>query len=188
MPLSQLRLVVLMQPQRRSSTSFLGSNVQPKKSKYDHASQFFELPWYNLDCFAHHYIDLSMLRCHSVLLGRGRPIMNHKGNVAMRELVGLNLGRFNATTQKLVMRVGAKGSTTQVVPGGTQRYRISAEKGKGAAVSIATVTGNTSKLFYSTYWPVYQDKRSLVLFVPDGKKIRVKRISDKINPPKEEES
>ena len=26
--------------------------------------------------------------------------MNHKGNVAMRELVGLNLDRFNATTQK----------------------------------------------------------------------------------------
>ncbi|KAL3903706.1 MAG: hypothetical protein SGILL_010345 [Bacillariaceae sp.] len=35
-----------------------------------------------------------------VLLGRGRPIMIHKGNVAMRELVGLNLSRFNAATQK----------------------------------------------------------------------------------------
>jgi hypothetical protein len=35
-----------------------------------------------------------------VLLGRGRPIMNHQGNVRMRELVGSNLGRFNATTDK----------------------------------------------------------------------------------------
>lgn len=35
-----------------------------------------------------------------VLLGRGRPIMNHQGNVQMRELVGSNLGRFNAATDK----------------------------------------------------------------------------------------
>jgi hypothetical protein len=35
-----------------------------------------------------------------VLLGRGRPIMNHRGNVTMRELVGSKLSRFNAAIQK----------------------------------------------------------------------------------------
>jgi hypothetical protein len=49
-----------------------------------------------------HYI-FPWIECptqQDVLLGRGRPIMNHKGNVTMRELVGLNLNRFNVTNHK----------------------------------------------------------------------------------------
>ena len=41
-----------------------------------------------------------------------------------------------------------------------------------------------AKTFYSTYWPVHKGKRALVLFVDDGSKIRVKRISDALVPAK----
>ncbi|KAG7373473.1 hypothetical protein IV203_034197 [Nitzschia inconspicua] len=54
----------------------------------DTAAQHYAFPW--IDCPSQ----------QDVLLGRGRPIMNHKGNVTMRELVGSKLSRFNATTQK----------------------------------------------------------------------------------------
>jgi hypothetical protein len=56
----------------------------------DKASQPFTFPW--IECPSQ----------QDVLLGRGRPIMNHKGNVIMRELVGSKLSRFNAATQKHV--------------------------------------------------------------------------------------
>ncbi|KAG7340786.1 hypothetical protein IV203_024329 [Nitzschia inconspicua] len=54
----------------------------------DSAAQHYAFPW--IECPSQ----------QDVLLGRGRPIMNHKGNVTMRELVWSKLSRFNATKQK----------------------------------------------------------------------------------------
>ena len=51
-------------------------------------------------------------------------------------------------------------------------------------VPAQTPFDGEAKTFFSTYWPVYPDKRAVVLFVDDGKRIRVKRISDKLVPVK----
>ena len=40
-----------------------------------------------------------------------------------------------------------------------------------------------TETIYSTYWPIYPDKRCLVLIVEDGAKTRVKVISDEFKKP-----
>jgi len=38
------------------------------------------------------------------------------------------------------------------------------------------------RTFFSNFWPVYADKRSVVVFVNDNDRIIVKRISDSMAP------
>jgi len=93
----------------------------------------------------------------------------------------------NASRNQLFMQIGQDSKPFAIAPGATQRQRITVEKDKGAAIGVSTTIKGKMKKFYSTYWPVYRDKRTLVLFVPSGDKIRVKRISDKIGQEEEEE-
>lgn len=67
----------------------------------------------------------------------------------------------------------------KIAPGASQRHKITAENNKGVAV----LAKGKAKTFFSTFWPVYPDKRAVILFIDDGTKIRVKRISDKLAPP-----
>ncbi len=87
---------------------------------------------------------------------------------------------INATTKPIAFRIGKDTKAIRVAPGSSETHRISAKANKGAAVTAATPAGKEWKMFFSTYWPVYADKRCLVLFVADGEKIRVKRITDRI--------
>jgi len=89
----------------------------------------------------------------------------------------------NAADKAVAFKLGKDAKPIRVAPGASRVYRIGAAKNKGAAVTAAIPAGKDGKewkLFFSTYWPVYADKRCLVLFVSDGEKIRVKRITDKI--------
>lgn len=85
---------------------------------------------------------------------------------------------INVSTRPVAFQVGEKSKPLLLKPGVSETHRISEEKGVGAAVFAQAPIDGKPKIFYSTYWPVYPDKRSVVLFVDDGRKIRVKRISD----------
>jgi len=92
---------------------------------------------------------------------------------------------INGTKQTLAMQLGKDTQFVKVPPGGATPFRVMAELNKGAAVNIAEpAEGNKWKTFYSTYWPIYPDRRCLVLFLNTGGKIKVKKISD-IKPPAE---
>lgn len=92
---------------------------------------------------------------------------------------------INGTTKTLAMQLGKDTQFVKVQPGGATPFRVMAELNKGAAVNIAEpAEGNKWKTFYSTYWPIYPDRRCLVLFLNTGGKIKVKKISD-IKPPAE---
>lgn len=95
---------------------------------------------------------------------------------------------INTTTRPIAFKVGEKATPVQVAPGASKTYKISADKNKGAAVLAQAPFDGKAKVFYSTYWPVHGDKRAVILFVDDGKKIRVKRISDKLVKPSGEEA
>jgi len=71
----------------------------------------------------------------------------------------------------------------KIAPGASQRHKITAENNKGVAVLAQVPVKGKAKTFFSTFWPVYPDKRAVILFIDDGTKIRVKRISDKLAPP-----
>jgi hypothetical protein len=90
---------------------------------------------------------------------------------------------INAATRPVAFGVGDTNKPAIVKPGDSVRYRVPAQRGKGATVRAQLpVEGGRAKTFYSTFWPIYPDKRALVIFVDDGDKVRVKRISDKLLP------
>lgn len=89
---------------------------------------------------------------------------------------------INASTRQIAFKVGEKTKPVVLNPGASVTHRISEEKEVGTAVLAQAPFDGEPKIFYSTYWPVYPDKRSLVLFVDDERKILVKRISDPLAP------
>lgn len=90
---------------------------------------------------------------------------------------------INAATRPVAFTVGEKAKPVMLAPGGSVTHRVGAERGKGTAVLAQAPIRGQTRTFFSTYWPVFPDKRTVVLFVDDGEKIRVKRISDKLAPP-----
>lgn len=95
---------------------------------------------------------------------------------------------INATNKPLAMQLGKGTSFVKLPPSGATPFRVMAEQNQGAAVVIAEpLAGDRWKTFYSTYWPIYPDRRCLVLFVNTGDKIKVKKISDIKPPPSEQQ-
>lgn len=93
---------------------------------------------------------------------------------------------INASKKPIAFKVGDQTKPIRLMPGSSEKYRIRENKGRGAAVLAQAEIKGKVKTFYSTYWAVQPGKRVMALFVDDGEKIRVKRISDKLAPPKEE--
>ena len=84
---------------------------------------------------------------------------------------------INATTRTVAIQIGADTKSTPVKPSSHIPIRVTAPANQGAAVMVAALKDNAWKPIYSTYWPIYPNKRCLVLIVEDGAKIRVKVIS-----------
>ena len=85
---------------------------------------------------------------------------------------------INTTTRPVAIQIGANTKPTPVNPSSHTPIHVTAPANQGAAVIVAVPKDNAWKTIYSTYWPIYPDKRCLVLIVEDGAKIRVKVISD----------
>ncbi len=85
----------------------------------------------------------------------------------------------NTTSAPVAIQIGADTKPTPVKPGAHSSIRVQAPAGEGAAVVVASPKKSGEwKTIYSTYWPIYKDKRCLVLIVDDGRRPRVKVISD----------
>lgn len=100
------------------------------------------------------------------------------GSARFNDWLLINTGR-----RPVAFTVGEKNKPVLIAPGGAVTHRVGAERGKGTAVLAQAPFRGKTRTFFSTYWPVYPDKRAVVLFVDDGDKIRVKRITDKLAPP-----
>ena len=94
---------------------------------------------------------------------------------------------INTGKRPVAFRVGEKEKPVMLAPGSSTTHRIGAAEGTGVAVLAQAPLRGRTRTFFSTYWPVPEGKRTVVLFVDDGEKIRVKRISDKLAPPAEPE-
>jgi hypothetical protein len=90
---------------------------------------------------------------------------------------------INTGKRPVAFRVGEKEKPVVLAPGSATTHRIGAAKGTGVAVLAQAPIRGRTRTFFSTYWPVPEGKRTVVLFVDDGEKIRVKRISDQLAPP-----
>lgn len=94
---------------------------------------------------------------------------------------------INASSKPVAFQVGKNSKPMRINPGETKLERVQVDDEKGASVVAHAPFDDKLKKFYSTYWPIRADRRSMVLFVDDGRKIRVKRIADQLAPPEEEE-
>ncbi len=89
---------------------------------------------------------------------------------------------INSGKRPVAFSVGENTRPVMVAPGASVTHRFRVEEGQGAAVMAQAPFRGKAKTFFSTYWPVHKGKRAVILFVDDGERIRVKRISDKIGP------
>ena len=88
---------------------------------------------------------------------------------------------INTSKKSIGFKVGEKAKPIILKAGSSKTYSMKRVKqGKGTSVAAQTMYKGKMKLFFSTYWPVLPGKRTLILFIDDGRKIRVKRISDKL--------
>lgn len=90
---------------------------------------------------------------------------------------------INSTTQTVAIQIGADTKPTAVKPASHSRVNVTAPVNEGAAVIAAIPKDDGWKTIYSTYWPIYPDKRCLVILVEDGEKFRVKVIADEFKKP-----
>jgi hypothetical protein len=91
---------------------------------------------------------------------------------------------INSTTNNVTLQIGANTKPVPIKPRSHQAIRVRVPVNTGAAVTMTTPREDSWKTFYSTYWPVYEDKRCLILIVQDGKKMRVKQIFEDLPKPK----
>lgn len=90
---------------------------------------------------------------------------------------------INSTANNVALQIGANTKPTPVKAGSHQVIEVTAPVNTGAAVTIATPRDDTWQTFYSTYWPVFADKRCLILILQDGEKMRVKQIFEDLPKP-----
>ena len=89
----------------------------------------------------------------------------------------------NTTAAPIAIQVGHETQTKRVGPGAYEPFKVLAPANEGAAVTAAVLREKKWHPFYETYWPVYADKRNIIFFFADGKKIRVKPVWDQLSPP-----
>jgi hypothetical protein len=90
---------------------------------------------------------------------------------------------INTTGTPIAIQVGKETQAKRVGPGAYEPFKIVAPANEGAAVTAAVLRDKKWHPIYETYWPIYADKRNIVLFVADGKKIRVRPVWDQLSPP-----
>lgn len=90
---------------------------------------------------------------------------------------------INSTKAALAIQIGEKAKPFPVKPGSHLAVKNTAPSGTGAAVTVASQQADGKwKSVYSSYWPIYDDKRGLVLIVQKGSNFDVNYILDQIAP------
>lgn len=93
---------------------------------------------------------------------------------------------INSTKSALAIQIGETARPLPVKANSHQLVKITASSGTGAAVTVASLQLDGKwKAVYSSYWPIYSDKRGLVVVVQNGARLNVNYITDSVavNPP-----
>jgi hypothetical protein len=88
---------------------------------------------------------------------------------------------INSTKAPLAIQIGETARPLSVKAKSHQVIKSTASSGTGAAVTIASQQLDGKwKAVYSSYWPIYSDKRGLVVVVQNGTRFNVNYITDQI--------
>ena len=88
---------------------------------------------------------------------------------------------INHTKKPLTLQIGTTATPVPIEANSHLAVKCTAPVGEGAATTVATKQDDGSmKTVYSSYLPIYNDQRGLILVVEKGERITVNYISDLI--------
>jgi hypothetical protein len=85
----------------------------------------------------------------------------------------------NVSSKALAFQVGNL-TPIPIQPRQSMPLRINSLRAQGATVKVAARFDEGWEKFYSTFWPIYENQRCLVLFVPDGESIHVRNFFETV--------
>ena len=85
---------------------------------------------------------------------------------------------INTTEKPIGFLIGRGEEPFFIKPNGILKCRITSKHGGGVEVEGRAKWDGRIKTFYSTYWPIREGERSIVIFLRKGGRIKVKKISD----------
>ena len=85
---------------------------------------------------------------------------------------------INASRHPIAFKAGDTARPLLLKPGVSTTHRLAAAEGEGIEITAQASLKGMVRTFFSTFWPVYADKRSVVVFMDNDSRILVKRFSD----------
>lgn len=86
---------------------------------------------------------------------------------------------INFSSKVIAFRIGEGSLPIKLQSGDSRIYRIAVPRNKGATALGQAMIRGEARTFYSTFVPVKDGQRTIMLFADDGEKIRTKRIIDR---------
>ncbi len=86
----------------------------------------------------------------------------------------------NTTSKTVGFQIGQKQKPVFLKPKGIKNYKVVAEKGKGVPVVGRAKFNGEIDTFYSTYWRIRGNERSIIIFTEVGNKIKAIKIGDRL--------
>lgn len=93
---------------------------------------------------------------------------------------------INTTSKEVGFYIGKNEKPVVIKPGITENYKVTEEKGKGVPVIGRAQFNGEMKTFYSTYWQIRENERSIIIFTEVGNKIKATNIGDRLFKPKDD--
>ncbi|HKK17225.1 MAG TPA: hypothetical protein VJ952_00980 [Opitutales bacterium] len=89
---------------------------------------------------------------------------------------------INTTKSPMAFQIGDANKPFPLPPWQSVPKRVQVDSGKGAAIRVAAFQKEEWKRVYSTYWPIYDGQRALVICVTRGNKTQVLNFFDVAQP------
>lgn len=93
---------------------------------------------------------------------------------------------INTTSKPVGFYIGKNKKPVVIKPKNIKNYKVTAEKGKGVPVIGRAQFNGEMKTFYSTYWKLRENERSIIIFTEVGNKIKATNIGDQLVKPKDD--
>ena len=89
---------------------------------------------------------------------------------------------INTTSVPIHLQLGKEGKPLIIEGKGCEEYELTAPVGVGIPVFAKARFGRKERKFYSTYWAVRKNERSIIFFIDKSPRILVRRMSDALLP------
>ncbi|HAV13082.1 MAG TPA: hypothetical protein DCX06_06270 [Opitutae bacterium] len=88
---------------------------------------------------------------------------------------------INTTQTPIAVQLGEANKPVALPPGQSVAHKAEVQEGSGAAIRVAVYEESGWKRIYSRFWPIYENQRSMVIFVEQAGKIRVYNLFDAVS-------